>query len=234
MARIARLVVPGLPHHVTQRGNRRGQVFFSDADYGFYAKLLGEAAVSAGAEVWAYCLMPNHVHIILTPSGEDGLRGTFADLHRRYTGEINARHRWTGHLWQGRFGSVPMDEEHLIAAVRYVSLNPVRAGMARRPEDWRWSSVRAHLAGHDDGVVKVAPVLERVGNFREFITTPFDEEAAFLPLRRAETIGRPIGSEEWIRQLEQQFDRPLAPRPRGPKPRAHLAEQAGLFSKLSP
>jgi putative transposase len=234
MARIARLVVPGLPHHVTQRGNRRGQVFFADADYELYAKLLGEAAVGAGAEVWAYCLMPNHVHIVLTPSDEDGLRSTFADLHRRYTGVINARNRWTGHLWQGRFGSAPMDEQHLIAAVRYVSLNPVRARLVRWAQDWRWSSVRAHLAGQDDGVVKVAPVLERVGDFRAFIQESFDEDAAFALLRRAETIGRPIGSEQWIKQLEQQFDRPLAPRPRGPKPRADAVEQDGLFSKLSP
>jgi len=199
-----------------------------------YRDLLGEAAVSAGAEIWAYCLMPNHVHIILTPSDEDGLRATLADLHRRYTGAINAQHRWTGHLWQGRFGSVPMDEPHLLAAIRYVSLNPVRAGLARSARDWKWSSVRAHLAGRDDGVVKVAPVLKRVGDFRAFLKTKFDEDAAFTPLRRAETIGRPIGSEAWIKQLEDQFARPLAPRPRGPKPKLKAVGQGGLFSKLSP
>ena len=96
MARLARVVIPGVPHHVTQRGNRRDRTFFEDADYALYRDLLGEAAGKAGAEVWAYCLMPNHVHVILTPSDPDGLRRTFAELHRRYTGIINARHRWTG------------------------------------------------------------------------------------------------------------------------------------------
>ena len=154
MARLSRLVIPGHPHHVTQRGNRRAQVFFEDGDYELYRDLLSEAARKAGAEVWCYCLMPNHVHIIIVPSDEDGLRRTFADVHRRYTGYINARMRVTGHLWQGRFGSVVMDEAHLAAAVRYVSLNPVRAGLVKRAQDWKWSSVRAHMRGKDDRLVK--------------------------------------------------------------------------------
>ena len=107
---MARLVVPGLSHHVTQRGNRRGTTFFEDGDYALYRDLLADAATRARAEIWAYCLMPNHVHVILVPSDEDGLRRTFADLHRRYTGFVNARARTTGHLWQGRYGSVVMDE----------------------------------------------------------------------------------------------------------------------------
>jgi putative transposase len=113
MARLPRLVLPGYPNHVTQRGNRRQQVFLGDADYVLYRDLLAGAARRAGAQIWAYCLMPNHVHVIVVPSDEDGLRRTFADAHRRYTGFINARQRWTGHLWQGRFGAVVMDEEHL-------------------------------------------------------------------------------------------------------------------------
>ena len=127
MSRLPRLVIPGHPHHVTQRGNRRAQTFFEDNDYLLYQDLLAEAARKADAEIWAYCLMPNHIHVIIVPSDEDGLRRTFADAHRRYTGYINARMRVTGHLWQGRFGSVVMDEEHLAHAVRYVYLNPVRA-----------------------------------------------------------------------------------------------------------
>ena len=98
MARLARIVIPGIPHHVTQRGNRREQTFFEDGDYELYLDLLAEAAGRAHVAIWGYCLMPNHVHIIAVPSDEDGLRRTFADAHRRYTGFINARHRWTGHL----------------------------------------------------------------------------------------------------------------------------------------
>ena len=235
MARIARLVVPGLPHHVTQRGNRRERVFFEDADYLLYRRLLAAAAVKAGVEIWAYCLMPNHVHVIATPRDEDGLRRTFGDLHRRYTGHVNARNGWTGHLWQARFGSVAMDEDHLAAAIRYVSLNPVRARLAGRAKDWAWSSVRAHLRGRDDGVVTVAPVLERLGPFAAFLDEASDDEAAYGPLWRAEKTGRPIGGEAWIRRLEQDFDRPLAPRKRGPAPREPAATgREGLFSKLSP
>lgn len=235
MARLARVVVPGIPHHVTQRGNRRETTFFGEADYRLYRNLLAEASTKAETEVWAYCLMPNHVHLILTPKDPDGLRRTLGDLHRRYTAHINARNRWTGHLWQGRFGSVAMDEDHLIAAVRYVSLNPVRARLVQLAEDWPWSSVRAHLARQDDGVVKVAPVLDRVDGFAAFLDEPFDQDAAFAALRRSETTGRPVGRAAWIRRLEQHVARPLAPRRRGPKPRQRpSAPAADLFGKLSP
>lgn len=218
MARLARLVVPGMPHHVTQRGNGRARTFFEDDDYALYQHLLNEAATKAGAEIWCYCLMPNHVHIIVVPSDEDGLRRTFADAHRRYTGYINARRRMTGHLWQGRFGSVVLDEEHLINAVRYVSLNPVRARLVGRPQDWRWSSASAHLAGRDDGALKVAPVLNRIGDFAAFLSEEADD-GDYLALRQSETTGRPLGSEDWIKSLEQRTDRQLLPRKRGPKPK---------------
>ena len=235
MARLARLVLPGIPHHVTQRGNRREPTFFGDDDYRLYKTLLADAAAKAKAEVWAYCLMPNHVHIILTPSDPDGLRRTLADLHRRYTAHINARNRWTGHLWQGRFGSVAMDEAHLFTAARYVALNPVRARLVARAEDWPWSSARAHLAGRDDGVVKVAPLLGQIDDFAAFLSETFDEDAAYAALRRSETIGRPIGSADWIERLERDHDRTLAPRKRGRKPRDDGgAEDGELFSGVHP
>jgi REP element-mobilizing transposase RayT len=153
-----RVVVPGLPHHVTQRGNRREPVFFGAGDYQLYRRLIAAAARRAGAEIWAYCLMPNHVHLIVTPTDHDGLRATFAEAHRRYTGAINARFQWTGHLFQGRFGAVVMDAPHLLAATRYIALNPVAAGLVSRAEDWPWSSARAHLAGEDDELATVAPL----------------------------------------------------------------------------
>lgn len=107
------------------------------SDYALYLDLLADAAENARAEVSSYCLMPNHVHIILTPSDSEGLSRTFGELHRRYTGFINARRRTTGHLWQGRFGSVAMDDPHFVTALRYVALNPVRARLAERPEGWQ-------------------------------------------------------------------------------------------------
>ena len=132
MARLARAVFPGHPHHVTQRGNGRAQTFFTDEDYALYRDLLGEHAAAAGVEVWAWVLMPNHVHLILVPGDADGLRRTLAAVHRRYAGHIHARLKRTGHFWQGRFGCVAMDEAHLGAALRYVALNPVRARLAER------------------------------------------------------------------------------------------------------
>lgn len=218
MARLARIVVPGVPHHVTQRGNNRRRTFLEEGDYALYLDLLAAARARARTAVWAYCLMPNHVHIVLVPADADGLRRTFADLHRRYTGFVNARARTTGHLWQGRYGSVAMDEAHLVNAVRYVTLNPVRAGLVARARDWPWSSARAHLAGRDDKVVTVAPVLERVGDFARFLAEPFDEDAAYAALRRAETVGRPVGAADWLEALEARTGRRLRPRKRGPKP----------------
>ena len=137
MARIARFVVPGLPHHVTQRGNRRETVFFGDADYELYRDLLSQQTRKHAVEVWSYCLMPNHVHLILTPSTPEGLGRALGETHRRYSAVINARLRATGHLFQSRFGSVVMDEEHLMAAARYGTLNPVRARLTARAQDWR-------------------------------------------------------------------------------------------------
>lgn len=219
MARLPRVVIPGIPHHVTQRGNGRQQTFFEEADYALYLDLLAEAAERARTQVWAYCLMPNHVHLVLVPSDTDGLWRTLGDTHRRYTGFVNARRRATGHLWQGRFGSVAMDEAHFVTALRYIALNPVRARLVPKAEDWRWSSTRALLAGQDDHVVTVAPALERVGDFAAFLGEEFDEELTYAALRRAESIGRPIGSPAWLAQMEERLGRSLAPQKRGPKKR---------------
>ncbi len=235
MARLARVVVPDLPHHVTQRGNRREQVFFEEDDYQAYLDLISAAARRSGTAVWAYCLMPNHVHFIMVPSIEDGLRQTFAEAHRRYTVRIHARRKWTGHLWQGRFSSTAMDERHLMAAARYVPMNPVRAGMVARAEDWRWSSARAHLAGQDDGVAAVRPLLDRIEDFAGLLDGAAEDEAAVMAIRRSRSTGRPVGAEAWIRALEARTERSLAPGRRGPKPRAEQDEgQSGLIQTVSP
>ncbi len=227
-------MIPDVPHHVTQRGNRREQVFFQDGDYRFYLKLISEAAKRSGTAIWAYCLMPNHVHFIMTPTKADGLRAAFAQAHRRYTSMIHARMKWTGHLWQGRFASTAMDEPHLYEAIRYVVLNPVRAGLVERASDWPWSSARAHLTGAGDGLVDIGPAAERIEDFAAYL----DEEgeiAAVNALRRSRSTGRPVGAAEWLADLEARTRRPLAPRRRGPKPRAAAtADQTELFSAVSP
>jgi putative transposase len=111
--------------------------------------------------------MPNHVHIIAVPSHTDGLRSLLAETHRKYTNFINWRHKWTGHLWQGRFGSVAMDDDHLATAIQYVCLNPVRAGLVKSARDWPFSSTNAYLTGVTDGVTSVGPVLERFPNISQ-------------------------------------------------------------------
>ncbi len=222
MARLARVVAAGLPHHVTQRGNRRQPVFFGDGDYETYLQLLAAGCGAAKVAVWAYCLMPNHVHLILVPSDTDGLRAALGEAHRRYTRHVNFREGWRGYLWQGRFASFPMDEAYLLACARYVELNPVRAGLARRAGDWKWSSARAHLAGGDDGLMAAEPLLSLVPDWAAFLRQGLDEDDRDA-IRAAERTGRPLGSDRFTKRLEKRLNRPLARRKPGPKPRTPTA-----------
>src|SRR5579859_7371547 len=160
--------------------------------------------------------MPNHVHLILTPTRSDGLGLAVGEAHRRYTNFINARARWTGHLFQSRFSSVAMDEDHLMAAARYVSLNPVRARLVARARDWPWSSVRAHLSGADDELVEVRPILDREPRFAAVLEEGGDE--GFAALRRSEGSGRPVGTPEFVAGLERVLGRPIARRAPGRRP----------------
>jgi putative transposase len=189
MPRLPRRVLPGIPHHVTQRGNRRQSVFFSDADYALYLRLLRRWCAEARNAVWAWCLMPNHVHLVLMPTHEDGLRAALAPAHRRYSWEINQRQGRRGYLWQGRFASFPMDEAHVHACLRYVELNPVRARLAGRPEDWRWSSARAHLGLAEDRLTDLAAGEARVDDWRAFLDAGLGDEEAEA-IRAAERSGR--------------------------------------------
>lgn len=220
MARMARTSIPGIPHHVTQRGNGRAQTFFDDDDYRFYLARLGEHCRAAGVGVWAWVLMPNHVHLVLCPSDGDGLRRALARVHRAHAGRVHARLERTGHFWQGRFGCVAMDEPHLMSALRYVALNPVRAGLVTRPEDWRWSSIHAQLGRGDDGVTDTAPVRERYPDFAGLLAVDEGADAdGFTALRRAESIGRPLGDTDFLDRLEALTGRRLKRQKPGPKPK---------------
>ncbi|MFA6113944.1 MAG: transposase [Sphingomonas sp.] len=217
MARLARAVFPGHPHHVTQRGNGRAQTFFDDEDYALYRDLLGRHCAAAGVEIWSWVLMPNHVHLVLVPGDEDGLRRALSVVHGRYAGHIHARLKRTGHFWQGRFGCVAMDETHLGAALRYVALNPVRAGMVERAAEWPWSSVHAQLGRIDDGITCTEPVRLRYPDFAALLAAG-EEEEMVARLRKAERIGRPIGESSFLDRLERETGRVLKPRKPGPKP----------------
>ena len=223
MARQGRVVFPGIPHHVTQRGNRRERIFFEPGDEQVYLDTLSTQLARFRVACWSYCLMPNHVHLILVPEDETGLARAVGEAHRRYTTFIGVRSGWMGHLFQGRFGSVAMDEDHLMAAFRYVAMNPVKARLATRPEDWEWSSTRAHIGGQDTPYVSVAPALSRVGNFAAYLTDVPETDSRWMDILKAEFIGRPVGAKAWIENLEAASGRTLSPQKRGPKPKVETA-----------
>lgn len=230
MARLPRVVAPGLPHHVTQRGNRRQQTFFKDEDYAEYRGLLADSCRSCGTQVLSYCLMPNHVHLVTVPADEFGLRDALGEAHRRYTRMVNFREGWKGHLWQERFHSFVMDERHLLAAARYVERNPVRARLCARPQDWPWSSAAAHLAGHDDSLVTVRPLLESVPDWEAFIGGTDDEKLDQL-LRGHASTGRPLGTDAFVASLERRLARSLKRKKPGPKTRELDRYTGDLFGE---
>ena len=229
MARLSRIVIPGVPHHVTQRGNRRQPVFFSDDDRRLYLDLVRRGCAAAGVRCLAWCLMDNHVHLVLVPEAADGLRAALGEAHRRYTRAVNFREGWRGYLFQGRFASYPMDEAHLMAAVRYVELNPVAAGMVARAGDWRWSSACSHLAGRrakDDPLTDVAALGRHVPNWRAMLRHGLEAggagaagEAVAKAIEARLRTGRPLAAAEWIAQQESATGRRMAPAKRGPKPK---------------
>ena len=214
MLRLPRIIVPGVAHHVTQRGNRRQRVFLVDDDYALYKDLLAQSCKANGVAVWPYCFMPNHVHLILVPSDDSGLSRAVGETHRRYSGYINARLRVTGHLFQGRFGCAAMDESHLIAAFRYVALNPVQAKLSKTAADWPWSSTPAHVRRKDDGLVTVRPLLDRVDNLAEFLAMKPDPELE-ASLMKGQSIGRPLMNDQELMKLERRLDRPIRSGRRG-------------------
>jgi putative transposase len=217
MARPIRLTVPDHPHHVTHRGNNRQRTFFGEHDYRLYTRYLAEACAASATSVWAWCLMPNHVHLVLVPSAESGLSAALHRTQGRYTRAVNAREKWVGQLWQGRFASFVMDERHLLACARYVELNPVRAGIVARAADWPWSSARAHLGGPADALTDPRPLLERWPDWRSVLEAG-EDEAAQRAIRARERSGRPLGSDSFLAGLETVTGLRLLPRRRGRPP----------------
>lgn len=207
MPRLARVTIPGIPHHVTQRGNRRQPVFFSDADRQTYLRILLTQSRRYGVTFWAYCLMDNHVHFIAVPERTESLARTFGETHRRYTSMVNAREGWTGYLWQGRFASFPLDASHLHAAMRYVERNPIEAGLVARAEDYPWSSARAHVNRLDDPLLSRHFLLDQVSEWAAFLQAPDDEIGRTMTLHNS--TGRPLGDPAFLERLEHLTGRKL-------------------------
>lgn len=210
MARIARVVVRDFPHHVVQRGVRRMDVFFSAEDRQEYLRLLSQSASKHALDFLAWCLMSNHAHFVVVPHHEKSLAATFGEAHRRYTRMVNFREEWRGHLWQERFHSYPTNEGHLLATARYVEMNPVRAGLAEKAEDWEWSSARYHLGlRNTDCLVREQGLFGLVDDWNNYLRkTPEDGNPNFdLHLR----TGRPLGDSEFLEKVERFIGKSLRP-----------------------
>jgi putative transposase len=214
MARYPRLVVPGLPHHVTQRGNRGQPVFRSPIDLRKYCAIADRCLEETGVEVIAFCLMPNHVHFVMVPPDEDSLSKTIHRMHTTFALYSNLAWGCSGHLWQGRFFSCALDETHFYNALRYVELNPVRAGMVERPSEYRWSSARAHLLGRPSPIELGRypdPVLEGISDWSAFLEAGIHRD--FSEIRAKTKTGRPCCSIETCHRIEEQTGRTVLPQP---------------------
>ena len=217
MPRIPRFICAGLPHHVTQRGNHRAQVFFSEADYQTYLALLCEYTINHEVAVLAYCLMPNHVHLVLVPHAKDSLPLSLRHVHVRYAQRVNRARDWKGHLWQGRYFASVLDERHCWAAIRYVERNPVRAGIVAVAESYPWSSARGHCGLRHDPLLTTEPGWQRqfkaVTNWSAWLAEG-DTSREIGALRLNAAKGLPCGSEEFVTRLESVSGRRLLDRGR--------------------
>lgn len=213
MPRASRIVVPGVPHHITQRGNRQMPIFFANADRRYYLDVLTKACMTHDVTCLAWCLMDNHVHLVLVPQSADALRAALASAHTKYAQHVNLRQGLSGHLFQGRFASYAMDDAHLMVAVRYVENNPVKAGLVKHPADWPWSSARTHLFAEDDGLTNVAVLSRHVANWQAFLVDGLEASDRDDEVEAAMRSGRPLGEKSW----SEQFGEPQKPRGRPPK-----------------
>jgi len=213
MSRIARVVGVGLPHHVTQRGNYKQKVFFNAENCRKYIAWVKEYSIKYGLSTLAYCLMPNHVHFIAVPERIDSLAKTFNAAHMRYSQYFNRKLEQNGHLWQGRFYSCVLDQGHLMLAARYVERNPVRAGLAKKPWMWQWSSAAAHISGGENELVKADDLLEVVDmsavSWKGYIESDEDDDSLQDIIKNTHT-GRPSGGAEFIMKLEKDTGRRLS------------------------
>jgi putative transposase len=219
MPRIARVVIPGCPHHVIQRGNRRLNVFFSDADKSTYLTLLKRHVDKHGVRIWAYCLMDNHVHMVAVPSTKEGLAKAVSETHRKYTCLINIREDWKGYLWQGRFVSYPLDDGYCYSVIRYIERNPVRAELVASAEDYRWSSARSHVEKTVDRLLSPSPFDRTIEDWLSYLRSP-DQKEDIRVIGEHEHTGRPLGSSGFVSRLELLTGRTLVILKRGRKKNA--------------
>jgi putative transposase len=228
MPRIARVVVPNCPHHITHRGNRRQAVFFNEENKKLYLRLLAKYGNLFGLQYWAYCLMDNHVHLIAVPQKKDSLNLTLREAHKKYTTQINLQMDWRGSLWQGRYYSFPLDDVHLYRAIRYTENNPVRAGMTKNAEDYPWSSARAHVFEFSDVFLSNSRPFVKSSDWSAFLREQGNGED-FKEIRNHIMSGRPWGEDEFIDRLEESFGRKLRPGRAGRKKKPTEMDPANIL-----
>jgi putative transposase len=206
-----------VPHHVTQRGNRRQTVFFSSGDHLAYLAYLRDHAAQHGVGIVAYCLMPNHVHLIAVPDDETSLHRTLQIVHGRYAQRVNRMRNQSGHLWQARYFASPLDADYFVRAVRYVELNPVRAGLSSRAEDFSWSSAAAHCGQRKDTLIRPAAAFEPLRGIADWARWLGEgvDDGTLTTFRRHGAQNLPCGSEDFVSGLEAQAGRMLRYRPPG-------------------
>ena len=222
MPRIARVVAEGVPHHVTQRGNARQQVFHCAEDYALYKDLLRRYAARSGLALWAYCLMPNHVHLICAPASGRSLASALGRTNADYARHFNIVGRSCGHVWQARYFSCPMDWAHCWQAMAYVERNPVRAGLVTVAAEYRWSSAAAHtgLAAEPMLDMRIWRAEYDASRWSEALRTSVEEECIAERVRDATLRGRPLGGEAFVQSLERSTGRRLHPNPPGRRSKA--------------
>jgi putative transposase len=232
MPRSARIVVPGLPHHVTQRGNNRQDVFFVDGDRRAYLRILAEQCARHKTKILGYCLMNNHIHLIAIPAAEDSLAKSIGRTHWRYAQYLNRLHKRSGHLWQNRFYSNAMDDDHCLLAMRYIERNPLRAGIARAARNYRWSSAAAHCGQRNaSGLLDVRAWKKRATGLdweqELFLDIPAPEISR---LRRSWHTGRPLAADGFLSKLERRLGLRLRPLPIG-RPRQTRKKKPSKMEK---
>ena len=217
MPRLARTVATGFPHHITQRGNNRQEVFFVDDDRRVYLELLKEEGEKHHLELTGYCLMPNHVHLIAVPHEEESLAKSIGRTHFRYTQYINRFHRRSGHLWQGRFYSCALDERHFWLAMRYIELNPVRAHLCRNPWQYEWSSAAAHTKHKTKTDLLNLTRWYDMMSANQWLEELSERmvEAELAKIRLNTHTGRPLGNDSFISKLERFLGRRVRALPIG-------------------
>lgn len=206
-----------MPHHVTQRGNHRERVFFAAGDPEAYLSLLHAYGRRQGLAVFAYCLMPNHVHLVVVPSGTDSMPRALQAVHSQYAQRVNRMREISGHLWQGRYYSSALDPAYFLNATRYVERNPVEAGLVAQAQDYRWSSAAAHCGMRVDPLLEPASkssVLRGIANWSSWIAKGIPDDCRKL-LQRNARLGLPCGSDSFVEQLEKLTGRDLQFHSRG-------------------